>query len=130
MAHTTLFPDTQRFSILPESKKRAEARCRLKAALQIIDNYTRRGVEVLDKKLPRKLICCLVIDNMTVFEGILPAVVTPLHAGLQFDKGAFERLLAALHGAGVHGVYVCGHTGEGLLQGVEHPKHWAEIAMR
>jgi N-acetylneuraminate lyase len=67
---------------------------------------------------------------MTVFEGILPAVVTPLDAGLQLDKGAFERLLAALHGAGVHGVYVCGQTGEGLLQGVEQRKQVAEIAVR
>ena len=67
---------------------------------------------------------------MTVLEGILPAVVTPLDASLQFDRTAFERLLAALYGADVHGIYVCGQTGEGLLQKVDQRKLIAEAAVR
>ncbi len=67
---------------------------------------------------------------MTNFEGILPAVVTPYDDKLRFDAEAFERLLEALYATGVHGMYVCGQTGEGLLQTVEQRKQVAEVALR
>ena len=67
---------------------------------------------------------------MTTFEGILPAVVTPLDRELRFDREAFERLLSALYATGIHGVYVCGQTGEGLLQTAEQRKQVAETAVR
>ncbi len=47
--------------------------------------------------------------------GILPATVTPLDDAGRFARAPFERLLARLYEKGVHGVYVCGTTGEGLL---------------
>jgi N-acetylneuraminate lyase len=53
---------------------------------------------------------------MKLIQGILPAAVTPLDEDGRFAPTVFERLLERLHGAGVHGVYVCGTTGEGMLQ--------------
>ena len=53
---------------------------------------------------------------MKLIQGILPAAVTPLDEDGRFAPAVFERLLERLHGAGVHGVYVCGTTGEGMLQ--------------
>ena len=67
---------------------------------------------------------------MLEMQGILPAVVTPFDAAGVFDAAAFERLLASVYGAGVHGIYVCGQTGEGLLQPVAQRQRVAEVAMR
>jgi N-acetylneuraminate lyase len=62
--------------------------------------------------------------------GIIPAAVTPFDAEGRFDERAFERLLARLYSAGVHGVYLCGSTGEGMLQPVEQRKAVTEAAVR
>jgi N-acetylneuraminate lyase len=62
--------------------------------------------------------------------GVLPAVVTPLTAEEEFAPAAMERLLERLFAAGVHGIYVCGQTGEGLLQPVPMRKQVAEVAVR
>jgi len=62
--------------------------------------------------------------------GILPAVVTPFDADEQFVPEPFEALLESLYSAGVDGVYVCGGTGEGLLQTVEQRKQVAEVAVK
>jgi N-acetylneuraminate lyase len=67
---------------------------------------------------------------MTLFHGILPAVVTPFDEGERFAATVFERLLERLYACGVHGVYVCGSTGEGLLQSVAQRKQIAEVAVR
>ena len=53
---------------------------------------------------------------MKLIQGILPAAVTPLDRDGRFAPAVFERLLERFYGAGVHGVYVCGTTGEGMLQ--------------
>jgi N-acetylneuraminate lyase len=62
--------------------------------------------------------------------GILPAVVTPMAPGGDFLPEAFERLCAALYGAGVDGLYVCGQTGEGLQQSPGQRKRVVEAAVR
>jgi N-acetylneuraminate lyase len=62
--------------------------------------------------------------------GVLPAVPTPFDAEGCFRPSAFEKLLDRVYAAGVHGVYVCGHTGEGLLQPVSQRKQVAETAVR
>lgn len=67
---------------------------------------------------------------MSSFHGILPAVVTPFDEGERFVPSAFERLLERLYGQGIHGIYVCGSTGEGLLQSVAQRKEVAEVAVR
>ena len=63
-------------------------------------------------------------------QGILPAAVTPFDAHERFASATFEALLESLYAAGVDGVYVCGGTGEGLLQTVEQRKLVAEAAVR
>lgn len=67
---------------------------------------------------------------MSEFQGMLPAVVTPFDPEGRFCPSAFEALLERLFEAGVHGVYVCGQTGEGLLQPVAQRKQVAEVAVR
>src|SRR5437867_2605694 len=62
--------------------------------------------------------------------GILPAIITPFTEDEQFSPGVMERLLGRLYIAGVDGVYVCGQTGEGLLQSVEMREHVAEVVVR
>jgi N-acetylneuraminate lyase len=62
--------------------------------------------------------------------GIFPAIVTPLDENGEFAGATFERLLAHLYAAGVHGVYVCGQTGEGVLQPVGMRQQVAEVAVR
>jgi N-acetylneuraminate lyase len=67
---------------------------------------------------------------MNEFYGILPAVVTPFDRDGRFAPGPFEKLLAEIYAADVAGIYVCGQTGEGLLQTVEQRKQVAEAAVR
>lgn len=62
--------------------------------------------------------------------GIVPAVVTPFDAEGKFNVRSFERLAERLFGADVHGLYLCGSTGEGMLQTVGQRKHVAEAAAR
>ncbi len=63
-------------------------------------------------------------------KGILPAIVTPFDAQDKFDAPAFERLLAYVYAEGVHGIYVCGQTGEGLQQPTSQRKQVAEAAVK
>ena len=66
----------------------------------------------------------------TDFHGILPAVVTPLNDEGAFCQGTFEALLEALYATGIHGLYVCGQTGEGMMQPVAQRKRVVEAAAR
>src|SRR4030081_1869954 len=68
--------------------------------------------------------------NKNVLKGIIPAVVTPIDDQEGFAASPFEALLEKVYSAGVHGIYVCGQTGEGLLQTVEQRKSVAEASMR
>ena len=63
-------------------------------------------------------------------EGIVPAVVTPLSADGVFQPDIFARLLERVYTGGVHGVYVCGQTGEGMLQSVEQRERVLEAALK
>jgi N-acetylneuraminate lyase len=67
---------------------------------------------------------------VNLLNGILPAVVTPFDKQGRFAPAAFEQLLDVVFAAGVHGIYVCGQTGEGLLQPIEQRKKVAEVAVR
>lgn len=62
--------------------------------------------------------------------GILPAVVTPFDAENKFNARSFEKLLQHVYAADVHGVYLCGSTGEGMLQSVAQRKQVTEIALQ
>lgn len=69
-------------------------------------------------------------ESKGAMRGVLPAVVTPFDRHGEFIPATLERLLARLYETGVHGVYVCGQTGEGLLQTVEARQRVAEVAVR
>ncbi|MPY87708.1 MAG: hypothetical protein GEU99_07290 [Luteitalea sp.] len=66
---------------------------------------------------------------MKIPTGVLPAVVTPFDENGRFAPHPFERLLERLYGAGVHGVYLCGTTGEGLLQPPDERKRVTDVAV-
>lgn len=64
------------------------------------------------------------------FHGILPAVVTPFDERGRFNTATFEKLLKRYYDAGVNGLYLCGSTGEGLLQAPEQRRCVTEAAMQ
>lgn len=64
------------------------------------------------------------------FRGVFPAIVTPFDSNGEFATETFERLLDHLYETGVHGLYVCGQTGEGVLQPVNMRQQVAETAVR
>lgn len=66
---------------------------------------------------------------MTSFGGVLPALITPLDDEGRLHRTSLERLLRRLYAAGVHGVYICGSTGEGMLQSVTQREQIAELAV-
>lgn len=66
---------------------------------------------------------------MPEFEGIVPAVVTPLDGEGGLNAGSLERLLGRLYEAGSAGVYVCGQTGEGLQLPLEVREQAVEVAV-
>ncbi len=67
---------------------------------------------------------------MTALSGILPAMITPLDDEGNFNADAFERLLARVYAAHVQGVYLCGSTGEGLLQPAAQRRLVTEVAVK
>jgi N-acetylneuraminate lyase len=67
---------------------------------------------------------------MSIFQGIIPAIVTPFNSDGNFNEDAFSQLTQKLYSAGVHGLYVCGQTGEGMQQSPEQRMRVAEAAVR
>jgi N-acetylneuraminate lyase len=63
-------------------------------------------------------------------EGVLPALITPLSPAGDVLVDVLERLLERLYAAGVHGVYVCGNTGEGMQSGIATRKKALDTAVR
>jgi N-acetylneuraminate lyase len=68
-------------------------------------------------------------SKVNQLSGILPAVVTPFDSDGRLVVKPFEQLLARLYAAGVHGVYLCGSTGEGLTQPIAQRKLVTEAAV-
>lgn len=67
---------------------------------------------------------------MTEIGGVLPALVTPVNDAGQFQAKAFEHLLDHVYRAGVHGVYVCGQTGEGFQLSLSDRRAATECAVQ
>src|SRR5947209_9762767 len=57
--------------------------------------------------------------HATRFEGILPPMVTPFTADEELDEEALRAETRVMLDAGVHGVCVCGSTGEGHVLSIE-----------
>lgn len=62
-------------------------------------------------------------------QGILPALITPLNDDGALNVRSLEKLLARLYAADVHGVYLCGSTGEGMLQTAAQRQRLTEVAV-
>lgn len=66
---------------------------------------------------------------MTEIHGVLPALVTPVNNAGEFQPKPFEQLLHRVYQAGVHGVYVCGQTGEGFQLSLNDRRAATECAV-
>jgi N-acetylneuraminate lyase len=66
---------------------------------------------------------------VTRFGGILPAAVTPVDADGRFRSDVVTRLLSRLYATGADGIYVCGTTGEGMLQSTSQRRDIAAAAV-
>jgi N-acetylneuraminate lyase len=66
---------------------------------------------------------------MRELKGIYPAIVTPLDKEGVFDPAAMRKIVQYQLQAGVHGFYVCGGTGEGMLLTVEERQAALEIVL-
>lgn len=64
------------------------------------------------------------------FEGIMPALVTPLHADESINVEVLDQLINRLIADGAHGFYVGGATGEGLALRTEERMKLAEAAVK
>lgn len=63
----------------------------------------------------------------TRFRGILPPMVTPFTADEEVDEGALREETRVMLAAGVHGLCVCGSTGEGHVLSVEESCRITEV---
>ena len=66
---------------------------------------------------------------MTSFYGVWPALLTPLTANDEVDIPALCRLLDYVLSAGMHGIYICGSSGEGVLLSPEERMRLAEATV-
>ena len=66
---------------------------------------------------------------MHFFEGVYPPVFTAFDREDKFARQALEAFIDHLYGKGVHGLYVCGITGEGLMLSPEEREQVAEVAV-
>ena len=63
------------------------------------------------------------------FKGILPAIASPCDENDIFLPDKFAEHASSLYDAGVHGLYVCGATGDGYKMRLEERKQAVEIAV-
>ena len=66
---------------------------------------------------------------MKELKGIYPAIVTPFDRQGAYDAVAMRRMVRHQLAAKVHGFYVCGGTGEGMLLTVEERKAALETVL-
>lgn len=50
--------------------------------------------------------------NTTIFEGIIPPLVTPFQSDESLDEDALRRVIRYVLSGGVHGIFIAGSTGE------------------
>lgn len=65
---------------------------------------------------------------MSQFEGIVPAIITPMTSDGKLNEEAFRQVMEFNIRAGVHGFWVAGGTGESVLLEDEENRRIAEIA--
>lgn len=62
-------------------------------------------------------------------EGILPALLTPMDDQGRINPEPLQGMVDWLFGQGVHGLYVCGTSGEGLLMTPDERERVLELAL-
>ncbi len=65
---------------------------------------------------------------MTEFNGLMPAIVTPMTAEGRFNEDAFRKVMEFNIKAGCHGFWVAGGTGESVHLDDDENKRIAEVA--
>lgn len=65
---------------------------------------------------------------MAEFEGVVPAIITPMTPEGELNEAAFRELLEFDIQAGVHGFWIAGGTGESILISDDENNRIAEIA--
>lgn len=68
--------------------------------------------------------------NSKILSGIVTASVTPLTEGGQVNEAQLRRLTSFLIEKGVHGLFPCGSTGEGVLFSTAERERIAEITVK
>jgi N-acetylneuraminate lyase len=63
------------------------------------------------------------------FKGVYPAAVSPKDDAGRFSAQRLEALVNHLYASDVHGLYMCGNTGEGYLLPVHARKEATEVAV-
>ena len=66
---------------------------------------------------------------MSKFEGIVPAIITPMTADGKLNEDAYRKVMEFNIQAGVHGFWVAGGTGESVLLTDDENKRIAEIVV-
>lgn len=69
------------------------------------------------------------MKTASVFQGIYPATVSPCDRRERVDGEAIHRLAAYLYRGGVHGLFVCGGSGESHCLRIEDRKRIARCAI-
>ena len=59
---------------------------------------------------------------MPIFTGLINAIVTPFDADDQFNEAAYRELIDWQLAAGLHGFFICGGGGEGILMSPDERK--------
>lgn len=65
---------------------------------------------------------------MAVFEGVIPAIITPMDDEGRFNEDAFRQVMEFNIEAGVHGFWIAGGTGESILLSDEENMRIASVA--
>ncbi len=66
---------------------------------------------------------------MDYLRGVYPAVLTAFDELGKFAPGPYEAYIDHLYAKGIHGLYVCGVSGEGLMMSPEERERVAEVAV-
>ena len=66
---------------------------------------------------------------MSEFEGVVPALITPMDRGGELDEEALRRVIEFNVKSGVHGMWMAGGTGESVLLSDEENGRIAEVAV-
>jgi 4-hydroxy-tetrahydrodipicolinate synthase len=66
-------------------------------------------------------------NENTILRGVIPAIITPLHENGKIHERLFEKQVAYLSNAGVHGFLINGTTGEGPFLSREEKRRNFEL---